>query len=407
MVREYCMEMGPMGPIGEGEALILRVVRNCPWNKCLFCASYKGKEFGRRSVEEIKRDIDAVRRTEELIRRVFKNVRRLSVIKPEIMNMVVVRTYPEIYGNDYEGLSDEECAARMTLSNVVNWVLNGKRRVFLQDADALMMKPDDLAEVLRYLREVFPSVEVVSSYARSKTCYKRDIEDLRMLRDAGLSWLFVGIESGSDEVLEYMRKGVTAEEHVIGGKKVMGAGINLAAFIMPGLGGKDRGREHVEETIRVLNEMKPTEVRVRSLAILRGTPLYEMWRRGEFRAVTDDDMIEEIREIIEGLRFDCVFETLQMTNVLFNVKGRLSEIKEAMLSVIEWYNMKPPLEKLRYRLYKYLRGGYYDFVKAIGGCDERLEELIEEARISLAEGRGDVAEKVERAIFAIKEKGIP
>ena len=401
---DYCIDIGPMGPIGEGEALILRATRNCPWNRCLFCPTYKEKRFELRKVEEIKRDIDTVKRISELIEETSWKIGWAGRIGQEVISEVVL-SHPEIYGREPSDLTPENHTARRTLSNVINWIWYGKRRVFLQDANSLIMRPYELVEVLNYLKTAFPTVEIVTSYARSKTCAQRTPEQLKELRKAGLSWLFVGIESGCDDVLRFMQKGVTAREDIEGGQKVMEAGINLAAFIMPGLAGKDEklSERHVSETIRVLNEIKPTEVRIRSLAILEDSPLYAKWQAGEFEAPAEDQMVDELKAVIENLNFDCIFETLQMTNVLFNVRGRLSTGKKEMLAKIAQYKAMPLPERLRFRLNRYLYDGYLDYIKV----DAQLYQLIKEAKESLEKGLPEAEKKVEQAIFAIKSKGIP
>ncbi|MBP8626898.1 MAG: radical SAM protein [Syntrophorhabdales bacterium] len=401
---DYCIDIGPMGPIGEGEALILRATRNCPWNRCLFCPTYKEKRFERRGVEEIKGDINTVKRISELIEETSWKIGWAGKIGQEVITEVV-HSHPDIYGRGPSDLTPENYIARRTLTNVVNWMWYGKRRVFLQDADSLIMRPHELVEVLDYLKTTFPTVEIVTSYARSRTCAQRTPEQLKELKRAGLSWLFVGIESGCDEVLRFMQKGVTAREHIEGGHKVMEAGINLAAFIMPGLAGKDQklSERHVSETIRVLNEIRPTEIRIRSLAILEDSPLYAKWQAGEFDAPSEDQMIDELKAVIEGLNFDCIFETLQMTNVLFNVRVKLSTGKSQMLAKIAQYKAMPLLERLRFRLDRYLYDGYLDYIEV----DSRLYQLIKEAKESLEKGLPEAEQKVEQAIFAIKAKGIP
>ncbi len=400
---DYCIDIGPMGPIGEGEALILRATRNCPWNRCLFCPTYKEKRFELRKVEEIKRDIDTVKRISELVEETSWKIGWAGRIGQEVISEVV-QSHPEIYGREPSDLTPENHTARRTLSNVINWIWYGKRRVFLQDANSLIMRPYELVEVLNYLKTTFPTVEIVTSYARSKTCAQRTLEQLKELRKAGLSWLFVGIESGCDDVLRFMQKGVTAREHIEGGQKVMEAGINLAAFIMPGLAGKDEklSERHVSETIRVLNEIRPTEVRIRSLAILENSPLYAKWQAGDFEAPTEDQMIDELKAVIENLNFDCIFETLQMTNVLFNVRGRLSTGKKEMLAKIAQYKAMSLPERLRFRLNRYLYG-YLDYIKV----DAQLYQLIKEAKESLEKGLPEAEKRVEQAISAIKSKGIP
>jgi len=271
------------------------------------------------------------------------------------------------------------------------------------------MRPGELTQVLRYLKEVFPTVKTITSYARSKTCAQRSSQELKELRQAGLSCVFVGIESGSDEVLGFMRKGVTAEEHIDGGKKVMQSGIHLAAFVMPGLAGSNGklSDQHVSQTTRVLNDIQPTEVRIRSLAVLENTPLYARWASREFDASSEDQMIDEIRLLIENLNFDCTIETLQMTNVLFNVRGKLSALKDEMLVKISQYKAMAPMERLRFRLSKYIYGGYLDFVMQWGKFDSQLGQLIQEAIAGVEQESPDAGTRTDQAIFALKSKGIP
>jgi radical SAM superfamily enzyme YgiQ (UPF0313 family) len=403
----YVMDIGPMGPIGEGESLILRVARNCPWNRCLFCPVYKGKKFGLRSVDEIQHDIDAAARITELLEATSWNLGLTGRITRDVLGEAIKR-HQVIYGNHTQQTPDQ-WLARSSLHNVANWMSYGAKRVFLQDADALIMRPTELIEVLTRLKATFPTVATVTSYARSKTCSQRSLQDLQTLHDAGLSWLFVGIESGCDEVLEYMHKGVRSGEHISGGQKVRRAGIDLAAFIMPGLAGgnKQLAQQHVQETARVLNEIEPTEVRIRSLAVIEGSPLFARWESGEFELPMEDQMIDEIRMLIEGLHCDCTIETLQMTNVLFNVKGRLLSEREKLLAAIAQYQDFSPLNRARFRFNRYARNGYLDCVESWGRLDSRTRQLVQEAQESLDEGSPDAVEKAERAIVAIKSKGIP
>lgn len=397
-----------MGPIGEGHALILRVNRNCPWNRCLFCPVYKGKRFSPRDVDEIKGDIDAVCRIWNLLDTTSWEIGLNGRIQREVLQEVML-SHPQIYGEYPVDFTQEQLCALQSLNNVANWLSYGATRVFLQDANALVMKPKKLIEVLRYLRQTVSTVDTVTCYARAKTCEMRSFEELRELKDAGLSWCFIGIESGCDDVLDYMKKGVTKKEHIEGGQKVMASGLNMAAFVMPGLSGGNRGlaKRHISDTINVLNEIGPTEVRVRSLAILECAPLYERWEIGEFAAPGEDQMVEELRLLIEGLTFDCTFETLQLTNPLFTVKGMLSQKRRAMLERIEGYQGLSPLEKADFLLHRYVDEGYLACVKSWGMYDSHLKTLIEDAMASLEKGSPDAGLKVGRAVFAIKSKGVP
>ncbi len=266
---ENCtMEMGPMGPVGEGEALILRVSSNCPWNQCLFCPFYKGRTFSIRTLPEIEADIAVARRFYEALERTSWDMGFGGSVNTAVIDEQIKRS-PGVYGKYPLEVTEAQWQAFRTLCNVANWMTHGARKVFLQDANAVSMKPTDLLHTLHHLRKTFPSVERVSCYARSRTCDKLTLEELKELHDAGLSWCYVGIESGCDDVLRYMKKGVSKKEHISGCRKLIDAGICVAAFVMPGLAGAEKSHadRHIQETIHVLNEIRPTEVRVRSLAV--------------------------------------------------------------------------------------------------------------------------------------------
>jgi histone acetyltransferase (RNA polymerase elongator complex component) len=405
--ENYIMELGPMGPIGEGAALMLRVNRNCPWNQCLFCAVYKESKFSSRRVKEIKEDIDNARRIGDLLESTSREMGLAGWVQQEVIH-AAIKDHPDIYGEYPSRVTEKQRAARRCLGNLANWFMYGARRVFLQDANALSLKAGALVEVLRYLKDRFPTVDTVTCYARSKTCNQRTPEELKELQDAGLSWCFLGIESGCDEVLDSMKKGVTKAEHISGGQKLMASGIKMAAFVMPGLAGGDRekSRRHIKETLDVLNEIGPTEIRARSLAVLESAPLWGKWEAGEFLPPREDQMVGELRELIEGIKFDCTFETLQMTN-LFNFKGQLPARGNTFLEAVYAYQDLPPLERARYLLNRYVRGGYLDFVQAWERLDPTLQKRIEEAERCLEEESPEALGKVEKVLWAIKSKGIP
>jgi hypothetical protein len=405
--ENYIMELGPMGPIGEGGSLMLRVNRNCPWNRCLFCPVYKQRKFSPRSVNEVKRDIDIARRVGDLLEGTSWEIGLNGYVQHEVIE-AFIKKYPGVYGEYPSGVTEKQWTALRCLGNVANWYMYGTRRVFLQDANALFMKPAELIEVLLYLKKTFPSVDTVTCYARSGTCAQRSAEEWKDLHAAGLSWCFVGVESGCDGVLEFMKKGSSRKEQIEGGRKLMDSGVQMAAFIMPGLAGRDaeRSRKHTADTIAVLNEIRPSEVRVRSLAVLESAPLYGKWAAGEFIPPGEDQMVEELKELIEGLTFDCTFETLQMTNA-FTFRGRLATQKNSFLDALGDYQSLPPVERARYLLNRYVRGGYLNFVQSWNCLDPALKKKIDEAEKSLEVGSPEALEKVEIVLWAIKSKGIP
>ena len=321
---DYVFEAGPMGAIGESGSLMLRVNRNCPWNRCLFCPVYKNERFSSRSVEELKHDIDAVSRTRDLIVDAAGSIGAKNMITSELL-YEVVRRNPQIYGAMDAQPSVAQRMARGCLGRTANWISYGAKRVFLQDADAMAMKVSGLVETLEYLKRSFPTIETITCYARSKSCARLSVEELIALTRAGLTWCFIGVESGCDAVLEYMKKGATRKEHIEAGGKLKLAGIDVAAFVMPGFAGREQllSKTHIADTISVLNEMQPQEIRVRSLAVLRQAPLYRRWESGEFVAPTG---IASLRKSValERIKVECTIETLQMTNPVINLKDRLA-----------------------------------------------------------------------------------
>ncbi|MBI2908751.1 MAG: radical SAM protein [Chloroflexi bacterium] len=395
---DYCFDIGPMGAIGEQGSLMLRINRHCPWNRCLFCSAYKGVKFEYRTEKEIKRDIDAIERLSHM----------LSSAKPgqpgEVVREVLSK-HPEVY--DDGSVGEQALDVRYaSLTHVARWLVSGARTVFLQDADALIMRTPELLEVLTYLRAAFPSIERITSYARSRTLTHKPVQELRALREAGLSRVLVGVESGCDAVLEFMQKGVTAEEHIRAGRKVVEAKIRLVAFVMPGLGGKGFRDQHMVETAVVLNQMRPDLIRLRSLAIQRSSPLYKRYEDGAFGCPSDDDMVDEIELLVRSLDFPCEIETGQLTNMLFEIAGKLPEDREDILKTIGRYKAMSHEERLRFRFQRYSKY-YLPYVIDRGRSDFELEEQFEEAYDRLQRGAADAERKIEQAIFEMKSRCIP
>jgi radical SAM superfamily enzyme YgiQ (UPF0313 family) len=230
--ENYAFDIGPMGAIGEQGSLLLRINRNCPWNMCLFCDVYKGRKFEYRSSEEIKRDIDVIESLSDEINRASLDIGFGGEITREVINAMILGN-PEIYGRTVDPKTRDSRLS--SLFNVAHWLSHGGKTVFLQDANALIMRTHELSDVIQYLKKQLSSVERITSYARSKTCAQKSLEELKELSQAGLSRVLVGLESGYDPVLEYMKKGVTAEEHVKAGRKIVESGMYLVEFVMPGL----------------------------------------------------------------------------------------------------------------------------------------------------------------------------
>jgi radical SAM superfamily enzyme YgiQ (UPF0313 family) len=206
-----------------------------------------------------------------------------------------------IAGKNAGNLEEDEFDSIQCVINTYNWLISGGRTVFLQDADTLIMPADQLEEIIRYLQEVFPSITRITSYARSKSVARKTPQELARLNRAGLTRLHVGLETGDDELLKTIDKGVTAEEHIIAGKKALEAGFELSEYVMPGLGGRMLWIQHAGNTARVLNEINPHFIRLRPLVPSANTPLLEAYRNGEFEMMSPHELLREIKLMIENL----------------------------------------------------------------------------------------------------------
>lgn len=272
---------------GGSFSLLLRVTRNCPWNRCAFCHLYKDERFERRSVEEILADIDAVAALRDRVESISERLGYGGELNRHVITELL-QSEPEI------GLGSG-------VDIVINWLAAGARTVFLQDGDSIALRGDRLVEVLRHLRDTFPTIERITSYARAKTLYKKDLDELREIREAGLNRVHVGLESGDDEVLERVAKGVTGEQQIAAGRKALDAGFELSEYWMPGLGGRERWRQHAENTARVLNAIDPHYARSRPFYPVPGTPILDQIERGELHLLGPYEHLLEVRTTVERL----------------------------------------------------------------------------------------------------------
>ena len=203
---------------------------------------------------------------------------------------------------------------RAALNAALHWGQAGMRSIFLQDANSLIIKPERLLAILRHLKSCFPWVERITSYARSHTIARISDEDLRLMAEAGLSRIHIGMESGSDKVLARVHKGVDKKTHILAGQKVKRAGMELSEYIMPGLGGRDLSEEHARESADALNQINPDFIRLRSLAIPDHVELYEEYQRGDFVKLTDVETARELLLFLETL--DGITSTLKSDHIL-------------------------------------------------------------------------------------------
>ncbi|MBN1566717.1 MAG: radical SAM protein [Acidobacteria bacterium] len=341
-------EQGAIRPPNEADSLLVRVTRNCPWNRCHICPPFKGLKFSRRSVEEVKKDIDQM-----------------------------AKLYPTQGG--------------------------GPRAAFLQDADSLVLPTNELLEIIGYIREKFPSIERVTTYARAKTMKRKSIEDLKQLKAAGLTRIHSGMESGSANVLALIRKGNTPDDILSGGLHVVSSGISLSEYIMPGVGGRRFSEEHAKETAKILNQIRPDFIRVRTFAIHPLSPIQRMIAEGSFEPMTDTEIVAEIRLLLEHLdempsHFRCGDFSL---NLLMNVDGRLDRDKQAMIAETDRYLRLDPLQQQAFSLIQ----RSYPGLRSLDVVDNL--DFMEKARIEIQRLDALEPDGFNKALRALMARQLP
>ena len=262
-------------PPSEAYSLIVQVTYGCSHNTCAFCSMYKEKRFALRPLEEVLEDFRIARQT-------YRHV----------------------------------------------------DKVFLADGDALVRKASELHTILDTIRELFPECQRVTSYASPASIRIRTDEELRTLRAKGLTMVYMGLESGCDEVLKLMRKGHMSAEIIEMGRKVRRNGIALSVTAITGLGGPELLERHAVETAKAFNAMNPEYIGMLTLMVEPGTPLYDWVRDGEFQLLTQSQVLRETRLLVENLDSPgSVFRMNHASNYLV-LKGTLNQDKEAMLRTI-------------------------------------------------------------------------
>jgi len=333
-------EQGPIRPPSEAGSLLIRVTRNCPWNRCAFCPVYKGQRFSLRPVEDVLQDIARVHRYVMALRQEEQESGRPS---PDAA---------------LRRLGDSE-PDRAALHAARHWLAAGAESIFIQDADSLIIKPERLLTILRFLRECFPWARRVTSYARSHTVARMALADLRAMREAGLSRIHIGMESGSDRLLALVKKGVTKKEHILAGCLVKEAGIELSEYIMPGLGGRELSREHALESASALNAINPDFIRLRTLAMPTADAdlFLQNWPQG-FIPLSDEGIAGELALFIETLTgITSHLKSDHILNLFEDMDGVFPQDKERLAAMPKAFLALPVEECLVYRVGRRL--GYF------------------------------------------------
>lgn len=263
-------------PPSEAYSLIIQVTIGCSHNKCTFCDMYKEKSFRIRSLEEVKGDFD--------------NARKM---------------YPRV------------------------------ERIFLADGDALMCRASHMAEILNYIRTVFPECTRVTSYGSPASILCKTPEDLALLHDLGLEMVYLGLESGSDTVLKRINKGETSAEIIRAGQMVRQAGMKLSVTAIAGLGGDTLSEEHAIKTAQALSEMKAEYIGLLTLLFELDTPLKRDWEAGRFHLLTPAEIAAETRVFLQHIDSEgSVFRANHASNYV-NLAGTLNRDRESMIKRLD------------------------------------------------------------------------
>jgi hypothetical protein len=326
-------EQGPIRPPSEANSLLIRVTRNCPWNRCAFCPVYKGSRFSIRPTAHVIQDIDAVWQHIEDLQQKTTGTGGLS--RYELR----------------QTLQDAGRQDLLAFNAALNWYTTGMHSIFLQDANSLIVKPSNLITILSHLQRRFGEVERITSYARSHTIARIKTADLQTMRAQGLNRIHIGLESGSDQVLKRVRKGVSQATQIKAGLKVVQAGMQLSEYVMPGLGGRDLSRTHALETAKALNQINPHFIRLRTLALPNSIPLFDEWQAGRFDKCSDVEMAQEILLFLENLNgITSVVKSDHILNLFQEVEGTLPQDKDHMTGILKEFLGLTPEQQCLYQV---------------------------------------------------------
>jgi hypothetical protein len=375
-------ELGPIRPPSEASSLLLRITRNCPWNRCKFCHLYKGQKFSIRSVDHVIQDIDKIYHYIGALR----EIRELGGAEPGLQEQITQQ-------------SRQSESEMMAFQSALNWFRSGMESIFLQDANNPVVKPDRLVAILNHIQKRFPQVERVTTYARSKSIARISDENMARIANAGLNRIHIGLESAADEVLEFVKKGVDKETHILAGLKVKQAGIELSEYFMPGLGGETYSKQNALETADAVNQINPDFIRIRTLGIPNNTELFKDCQAGTFTQLGDRGMAGELLMFLENLQdINSTIKSDHILNLFQEVDGRLPEDREQMMSPIRTFLAMEPEEQMIFMV-----GRRASILPTLAHLDQphlrqQVEQFIQQHQINLDNVEYVTAEIMKRFI---------
>lgn len=265
-------------PPSEANSLIIQATLGCSHNKCSFCSMYKGKKF---------------------------TIKPLEQIKEEILEFRKIYTYVQ--------------------------------KIFIADGDALIIPMNDLRELLKFIKNTFKECTRVTMYASPKSIRLKTIDELRELKNLGLEMVYMGIESGSEEILKDINKGATRDEIIQASKKIKESDIKLSATIISGIGGKEKTNLHAKDTGSIISIIKPNYVGVLSLMIEKNTEIEEKVKNDELEILSSFEILKEIKEILKNINTDekIIFRSNHASNYV-SLKGNLPIDKDRLIEDIDW-----------------------------------------------------------------------
>lgn len=243
--------------------------------------------------------------------------------------------------------------------------------------------PAEMIAILSLLKERFPSIERITTYARSRTVARIEPEDLANMRTAGLDRVHIGFESGSDEILRFMDKGVTKALQIEAGRKIKAAGIELSAYYMPGLGGRPLWRENALESADLMNQVGPDFIRLRTLAVPDHLVLAEDVAEGRFEKANDLDTAQEILLFLESLEeITSTVVSDHILNLFEDVEGKLPGDRDGMTAQIKAFLALEPDEQVRYRVGR--RAGLFRGLSDLADPQraDRARRLVQELNVT-------------------------